>query len=320
MPRSADANSIRSPCRHRLRSAIRIDPRASTNGPWRPGRALEMNPGNNRAQFQMGINLVAMGRLADAIRELETAARQVTGHNSRMEAYLGYVYATAGRARDARGVLKELKDHRQDQYRVVVRHRLDSRRPGRKSAGTGCFPARIRGPSRRIRIAQPVRSVQSDRRGTGVPGRNPQGRTLTRLAIGVWLVALSVRTPDAQQDQGMIAGRGRNRPARLYPPSPSRPRPTLESSSRPRPLPTGITCWPRSSSDSTGSPSKSPDSGGRSVTSSRFTRTPARGWTFSSNWEPSPIRLRFEVRLRSSRPTDPLCRTPSALRRSISCR
>jgi tetratricopeptide (TPR) repeat protein len=80
------------------------------------GRALEMSPGNNRVQFQIGVNLVAMGRPADAIRELELAARQATGHNSRMEAYLGYAYAAAGRARDARGVLKELEAHRQDQY------------------------------------------------------------------------------------------------------------------------------------------------------------------------------------------------------------
>jgi TolB-like protein/DNA-binding winged helix-turn-helix (wHTH) protein/Tfp pilus assembly protein PilF len=80
------------------------------------GRALEMSPANNRAQFQLGVNLVAMGRPADAIRELEIAARQATGHNSRMEAYLGYAYAAAGRARDARGVLKELEAHRQDQY------------------------------------------------------------------------------------------------------------------------------------------------------------------------------------------------------------
>ena len=80
------------------------------------GRALEMSPANNRAQFQTGVTLVAMGRPADAIRELEIAARQATGHNSRMEAYLGYAYAAAGRARDAREVLKELEAHRQDQY------------------------------------------------------------------------------------------------------------------------------------------------------------------------------------------------------------
>jgi tetratricopeptide (TPR) repeat protein len=61
---------------------------------------------------------VAMGRNADAIRELEIAARSAPaqGHNSRVEAYLGYAYAAAGRAEDARKVLKELEAHRQDQY------------------------------------------------------------------------------------------------------------------------------------------------------------------------------------------------------------
>jgi TolB-like protein/DNA-binding winged helix-turn-helix (wHTH) protein len=79
-------------------------------------RALEMSPANNRVQFQIGVTLMAMGRPADAIRLLEIAARQATGHNSRMESYLGYAYAAAGRARDAREVLKELEAHRQDQY------------------------------------------------------------------------------------------------------------------------------------------------------------------------------------------------------------
>jgi TolB-like protein/DNA-binding winged helix-turn-helix (wHTH) protein/tetratricopeptide (TPR) repeat protein len=79
-------------------------------------RALEMGPPNNWAQYQMGVTLLAMGRLADAIRELELAARQSTGHNSRVEAYLGYAYAAAGRAEDAREVLKELDAHRKDQY------------------------------------------------------------------------------------------------------------------------------------------------------------------------------------------------------------
>ncbi len=78
--------------------------------------ALGMSPGNNRAQFQIGVTLVAMGRPADAIGGLEIASRQATGHNSRIEAYLGYAYAVAGRAHDAREVLKELEAHRKDQY------------------------------------------------------------------------------------------------------------------------------------------------------------------------------------------------------------
>jgi TolB-like protein/DNA-binding winged helix-turn-helix (wHTH) protein/tetratricopeptide (TPR) repeat protein len=79
-------------------------------------RALEMGPPNNWVQFEIGVTLVAMGRPADAIRELEIAARPAQGHNSRVEAYLGYAYAAARRAEDARLVLKELEGHRQDQY------------------------------------------------------------------------------------------------------------------------------------------------------------------------------------------------------------
>jgi Flp pilus assembly protein TadD len=66
--------------------------------------------------FQLGTTFTAMNRMDDAIRELQIAARPAHGHNSRIEAYLGYAYAAAGRTRDARAVLKELDAHRQDQY------------------------------------------------------------------------------------------------------------------------------------------------------------------------------------------------------------
>jgi TolB-like protein/DNA-binding winged helix-turn-helix (wHTH) protein/Flp pilus assembly protein TadD len=79
-------------------------------------RALEMSPGNNRVRFQIGVTFVAMGRLEEAIRELERAARPARGHNSRVEAYLGYAYAAAGRSADARKVLNELESHRIEQY------------------------------------------------------------------------------------------------------------------------------------------------------------------------------------------------------------
>ncbi len=79
-------------------------------------RALEMSPGNNRVQFQLGVTFVAMGQMEDAIRELEVAARPAQGHNSRIEAYLGYAYAAAGRTQEAREVLKELESHRREQY------------------------------------------------------------------------------------------------------------------------------------------------------------------------------------------------------------
>lgn len=79
-------------------------------------RALEMNPGNTRAHFQRGATYVAMGRLPDAIVDLEVAARSPQGRNWRLEAYLGYAYAAAGRTADARSVLKELESQRHKQY------------------------------------------------------------------------------------------------------------------------------------------------------------------------------------------------------------
>ena len=79
-------------------------------------RALAMSPGNNRVRFQLGATFAAIGRMDEAIRELEIAARPAHGHNSRVEAYLGYAYAAAGRTADARAVLKELDAHRRDQY------------------------------------------------------------------------------------------------------------------------------------------------------------------------------------------------------------
>ena len=79
-------------------------------------RALAMSPGNNRGHFQLGVTFAAMGRMDDAIRELQIGARPAHGHNSRIEAYLGYAYAAAGRTADARAVLKELHAHRRDQY------------------------------------------------------------------------------------------------------------------------------------------------------------------------------------------------------------
>jgi TolB-like protein/DNA-binding winged helix-turn-helix (wHTH) protein/Tfp pilus assembly protein PilF len=79
-------------------------------------RAIEMSPANTRGNFQLGVTLVAMGRFTDAIPELEIAARPATGHNSRIEAYLGYAYAAAGRPDDAREVLNELAAHGREQY------------------------------------------------------------------------------------------------------------------------------------------------------------------------------------------------------------
>ena len=79
-------------------------------------QALALSPGNVRVGYHQGVTYVALGRFDDAIRELELAVRVPHGHNSRFEAYLGYAYAAAGRADDARAILKELESHRRDQY------------------------------------------------------------------------------------------------------------------------------------------------------------------------------------------------------------
>ena len=79
-------------------------------------RALTMSPGLDRINFQRGVTLLAMGRVNEAIPELAIGARPATGHNSRIEAYLGYALASAGRTDEARAVLKELDSHRRDQY------------------------------------------------------------------------------------------------------------------------------------------------------------------------------------------------------------
>jgi tetratricopeptide (TPR) repeat protein len=79
-------------------------------------RALAMSPGRDRINFQIGVTLLTMGRFDEAIKEIQIGARPPTGHNSRHEAYLGYAYAVAGRAREARAILQELDGHRQEQY------------------------------------------------------------------------------------------------------------------------------------------------------------------------------------------------------------
>ena len=77
--------------------------------------ALQITPGRPRGHFQIGVTFVFMGRLKEAIDELETAVRVSSG-NSRFEAYLAYAYAAAGRPRDARRVLEGLETRARRQY------------------------------------------------------------------------------------------------------------------------------------------------------------------------------------------------------------
>jgi TolB-like protein/DNA-binding winged helix-turn-helix (wHTH) protein/Flp pilus assembly protein TadD len=79
-------------------------------------RAFEMNRDRSRAHLEFGITYVAMKRMEDAIRELETAVRLPRQLSSRIETYLGYAYANAGRAVDARQILNTLESRRQQHY------------------------------------------------------------------------------------------------------------------------------------------------------------------------------------------------------------
>jgi tetratricopeptide (TPR) repeat protein len=79
-------------------------------------RAHLMNPETGRAHFQLGVTLVAMGRLDEAIRELETAVAKAQGGGPRVQAYLAFALAAAGRPLDARRILNELQSRRRQQY------------------------------------------------------------------------------------------------------------------------------------------------------------------------------------------------------------
>ena len=79
-------------------------------------RALAMNQDNGRAHFQFGVTYLAMNRIDDAIREFETAVRLPRQLSSRLEGYLGYAYAVAGRPLDARRILDSFESRRREHY------------------------------------------------------------------------------------------------------------------------------------------------------------------------------------------------------------
>ena len=81
---------------------------------FRQGHVLD--PGNSRHHFQLGATFVEMGRLDEAIRELETSVAKSKGGGPRVEAYLAFALAAAGRPQDARGILNQLESRRQRQY------------------------------------------------------------------------------------------------------------------------------------------------------------------------------------------------------------
>ena len=86
-------------------------------------RALEefrrghlMSGENSRTHFELGVTFVAMGRLDEAIRELETAVEKSQGGGPRMQSYLAFALAAAGRLADARRILHQLESRRRQQY------------------------------------------------------------------------------------------------------------------------------------------------------------------------------------------------------------
>lgn len=79
-------------------------------------RALAMKRDASRAHLQLGATYVAMGRIDDAIRELEVAVRLPRQLSSRIETYLGYAYARAGRPVDARRIVDTLEARRHQHY------------------------------------------------------------------------------------------------------------------------------------------------------------------------------------------------------------
>jgi TolB-like protein/DNA-binding winged helix-turn-helix (wHTH) protein/tetratricopeptide (TPR) repeat protein len=86
-------------------------------------RALEefrrghvMSRENSRTHFELGATLVALGRLDEAIRELEAAVDKSQGGGPKMQAYLAFALAAAGRPLDARHILNQLESRRRQQY------------------------------------------------------------------------------------------------------------------------------------------------------------------------------------------------------------
>ena len=71
---------------------------------------------NSRTHFELGVTFVAMGRLDEAIRELETAVEKSQGAGPKMQAYLAFALAAAGRPLDARRILNQLELRRRQQY------------------------------------------------------------------------------------------------------------------------------------------------------------------------------------------------------------
>jgi tetratricopeptide (TPR) repeat protein len=112
--------------------ARRLDPRSVNaivqvarilNGAGQHARAIvelqkasTMEPGRSDIQFQLAATYVLKGDTKAAIPELENALALSPQRNPRFRAYLGYSYAIDGRTREARQLLQELLDLREQRY------------------------------------------------------------------------------------------------------------------------------------------------------------------------------------------------------------
>jgi TolB-like protein/DNA-binding winged helix-turn-helix (wHTH) protein/Flp pilus assembly protein TadD len=131
-------------------------------------RALEIAPGNARVHFQLGVTALMRGRLNEAIGELETAVG--SQNNSRVQAYLGYAYAAAGRPLDARRILKELEARGRQQYVSSFGIALIHDALGDKDPALAAFERAVQ--DRAIEFAQlaqypPFKTIASDPRFEG---------------------------------------------------------------------------------------------------------------------------------------------------------
>jgi tetratricopeptide (TPR) repeat protein len=79
-------------------------------------RALEMNRESSRVHFQLGVTYIAMANIDAAITALEAAVRSSRERDAKLEAYLAYAYAVAGRPTDARKILDTLESRRRERY------------------------------------------------------------------------------------------------------------------------------------------------------------------------------------------------------------
>ena len=128
--------------------------------------ALEITPRRPRGHFQLGVTFVFMGRLKEAIDELETAVGLSSG-NSRFEAYLAYAYAAAGRPADTRKILHTLESRARQQYVSAFGIALIHDALGEKEPALAAFERAFR--DRAVEFSQmnqypPFKTIASDPR------------------------------------------------------------------------------------------------------------------------------------------------------------